>query len=414
MGGGEGGSSTLLLRRSSLKLWPDALVLFHRRRETLTLEEGNCQVPVIRMNTCSCGKIAEVDSTRCTRCAALKTLELEAGATSEEIRNSFHVLAKAWHPDRFQTDAKMRELAEEKLKALNAAFSLLAKPLPQAEPYRSEAGRSTEEAHAESASASEASEQATTAKRLGYWGFRSRFLTAPIAILAGCGTVVALVAIAWILFKPIDSALTADPVKGKFYAEYKESLWSGIDGVKNKIRDEVRSSLGSVISQKADAAPPSIANDDAASAPAPTERKPGQRQVNAPHGREHRVLPFITAGLTMNEVIEVEGTPTSESDDKLVYGKSEFYFSDDSLIGWKIDPASAPVRVKLWPDAMVDPSLSSFGVGSTKNDVLVVQGTPTFFSENTFGYGNSEVHFQNNRVASWKSDPSWPLRTVAR
>jgi hypothetical protein len=63
---------------------------------------------------------------------------------------------------------------------------------------------------------------------------------------------------------------------------------------------------------------------------------------------------------------------------------------------------------------MVDPNLKSFGVGSTKNEVLVVQGTPTLFSEDTFGYGASEVYFKNERVVNWKSDPAMPLRTSAR
>jgi hypothetical protein len=44
-------------------------------------------------------------------------------------------------------------------------------------------------------------------------------------------------------------------------------------------------------------------------------------------------------------------------------------------------------------------------LGSTKDQVLAVQGTPTLFSDNTFGYGGSEVYFQNDRVIGWKADP---------
>jgi hypothetical protein len=85
----------------------------------------------------------------------------------------------------------------------------------------------------------------------------------------------------------------------------------------------------------------------------------------------------------------------------------------DALVGWKIDLAS-PLRVKLWPDAAVDPNLDSFGVGSTKNDVIALEGTPMYFSENNFGRGPSQVSFKNNRVVSWKSDPAAPLRVAAR
>jgi hypothetical protein len=114
-------------------------------------------------------------------------------------------------------------------------------------------------------------------------------------------------------------------------------------------------------------------------------------------------------------VLLTAGDPTSSSPDKLVYPGSELYLKDDKVAGWKIDPGASSLRVKLWPDAPVDPDLDAFTVGSTKNDVLVVQGTPTSFSENTFGYGGSEVYFQRNRVVSWKEDPaSVRLRAVRR
>jgi hypothetical protein len=84
-------------------------------------------------------------------------------------------------------------------------------------------------------------------------------------------------------------------------------------------------------------------------------------------------------------------------------------------VGWKIDPESPPIRVKLWPDASVDPDLDSFWMGSSKDEVLVVQGTPTFWYEDTFGYGGSEVYFKNGKVVNWKNDPaSVPLRAKRR
>jgi hypothetical protein len=43
----------------------------------------------------------------------------------------------------------------------------------------------------------------------------------------------------------------------------------------------------------------------------------------------------------------------------------------------------------------------SFTVGSTKDEVLLVQGSPDAFCENQFRYGLSTVHFDNGRVVSW-------------
>ena len=132
-----------------------------------------------------------------------------------------------------------------------------------------------------------------------------------------------------------------------------------------------------------------------------------RRELGAAHAAPVKLMPYVTVGLTRDEVIAIEGAPTAAAaDSKLVYQGSEIDFTAGKVSGWKIDPASAPIRVKLWPDAPVDPDLDSFGVGSSKNVVLVVQGTPTYFSENEFGYGGSEVYFQNGRVVSWKDDPA--------
>jgi hypothetical protein len=130
-----------------------------------------------------------------------------------------------------------------------------------------------------------------------------------------------------------------------------------------------------------------------------------RREPGASRAETVSLQPYITSGLTREEVIAVLGAPTSSTDSKLAYGASELDFTNGKLSGWKI-AASAPIRVKLWPDAPVDPDLTSFKVGSSKNEVLVVQGTPTLFSENTFGYGGSRVFFANNRVVSWKNDPA--------
>ena len=63
----------------------------------------------------------------------------------------------------------------------------------------------------------------------------------------------------------------------------------------------------------------------------------------------------------------------------------------------------------------MDPDLDAFTVGSTKNDVLAVEGTPSYYSENKWGYDGAEVYFQDNRVVSWKNDPaSVPLRARTR
>jgi TonB family protein len=52
---------------------------------------------------------------------------LERYATSDEIRESYLVLVKVWHPDRFQEDESLKRQAGDKLAAINSAYQYLLK-----------------------------------------------------------------------------------------------------------------------------------------------------------------------------------------------------------------------------------------------------------------------------------------------
>jgi len=52
-------------------------------------------------------------------------LELDPGASKEEIRHAYKDLIKVWHPDRFLKDPPLQEKAEEKTKLINEAYEIL-------------------------------------------------------------------------------------------------------------------------------------------------------------------------------------------------------------------------------------------------------------------------------------------------
>ena len=60
-----------------------------------------------------------------------------------------------------------------------------------------------------------------------------------------------------------------------------------------------------------------------------------------------------------------------------------------------------------------DPQVPYFTVGSTKQDVIRVQGPPSKVEGDVFTYGSSQVYFKYGRVESWRQDPASPLKARA-
>jgi len=54
-----------------------------------------------------------------------RALDLQPGASIEQIRAAYKELVKVWHPDRFGKDEKLRERATQKLQQINAAYDKL-------------------------------------------------------------------------------------------------------------------------------------------------------------------------------------------------------------------------------------------------------------------------------------------------
>ena len=52
-------------------------------------------------------------------------LEIELGASQNEIKQAYKDLVKVWHPDRFADNPRLQNKAEEKLKQINTAYEFL-------------------------------------------------------------------------------------------------------------------------------------------------------------------------------------------------------------------------------------------------------------------------------------------------
>jgi hypothetical protein len=119
---------------------------------------------------------------------------------------------------------------------------------------------------------------------------------------------------------------------------------------------------------------------------------------------------YFTLGSTKDEVLAVQGTPTKFGGYQWTYGSSTVDFNNDRVVSWNQFYGS-PLKVKMVPSAAaMSDAKGYFTLGSTKDEVLAVQGTPTKFGGYQWTYGSSTVNFSNDRVVSWNQFYGSPLK----
>ena len=117
---------------------------------------------------------------------------------------------------------------------------------------------------------------------------------------------------------------------------------------------------------------------------------------------------YFTVGSSRDQVIAVAGTPDHYGDGgrELRYGESRVTFQRGRVVSWHMN-TNSPLSARLVPQYPSDADF--FTLGSSKDEVLSVQGTPDHFSENSFHYGHSMIHFTSDRVTGWNEATNYPL-----
>ena len=112
--------------------------------------------------------------------------------------------------------------------------------------------------------------------------------------------------------------------------------------------------------------------------------------------------PHFTFGSSKDDVIRLQGTPRRTSGSTLWFGFSSVGFdSSDRVDGWSND---GELKVEVRPGSNTTDA-STFAFGSSKDDVIRLQGTPRRTSGSTWWYGFSSVGFDSSdRVDGWSND----------
>jgi DnaJ domain len=300
------------------------------------------------MSVCACGRSTNDGQAVCERCAALALFGLTRAATPTEIKDAYRVLAKVWHPDRFQGDEDLRRKAEEKLKEINSAYQLLSTTTAH-EPY-SEPARPASRPEEYQRPAAPPSESAPYQRP---------------------GT------------RPVDASYRAKrPARKKLLAIAAAILVAG--GIWMAVRHvrPLASEFGTaaVTGGAATAETASHAKNGS-----PAQRIEKSAVVAGAVGQGSKKQ-------TPNQATKDPGAPTGETG---THTRASTRQSDGASL-------------VVYPDE--DPQVPYFTVGSTKEDVIRIQGPPTKVAGSTFVYGLSEVYFRNGRVESWRMVPGSPLK----
>ncbi len=105
------------------------------------------------------------------------------------------------------------------------------------------------------------------------------------------------------------------------------------------------------------------------------------------------------ADLARQFQLVAEQNAAAEANDKLQHNQN--------IVQSGADPAyQAPSKTAndLAMESHPVESRGYFTVGSTRDEVVAAQGTPTEFSDDVYHYGGAFVRFVNGRVSSWKSN----------
>jgi len=117
---------------------------------------------------------------------------------------------------------------------------------------------------------------------------------------------------------------------------------------------------------------------------------------------------LIRPGATTAEVSAIQGAPSSVEENIWHYGHSKIYFQNDRVSGWLNHPEN-PLQVPSTEQSQPGEG-RHFHVGSTKEEVRLIQGDPIEAHPDVWDYGLSRVYFHDDRVTGWDDSPLQPLR----
>lgn len=117
---------------------------------------------------------------------------------------------------------------------------------------------------------------------------------------------------------------------------------------------------------------------------------------------------LIAYGSSMGDVHEIQGNPTKIEGNTWYFDKSYVKFRDGKVIEWSSDVLH-PLKTDPFKQANRKAD-RLFGKGSTKEEVMRIQGKPVYMTDTMWDYGASKIYFSEDKVVSWYNSVLTPLK----
>jgi hypothetical protein len=290
-----------------------------------------------------------------------RILGVEPGVTWAQLRKAYKGLVNTWHPDRFQQDPRQKNLAEERTKEITQSFQELAE-------YYKEFGVLPHASNAMDTPVKDGSSWQNSPD--SHPVYENQDIDIPAA--------------------DITPPQAHKSNRRKFYVRIMATaalagiayfVWQGAPWERP---DEL--SQTEIPMQQSEA---NKTNDDSGQQPPPAGK-------------------YFTYGTPLGEVYSIQGVPSKTEQDTWYYGKSKVYFAKGKVLHWDEDPGNL-LKAKI-TSGNENTKARFFEKGSSKNEVLAIQGKPDRDAGNVWDYGVSRVYFDNDRVKGWDESPFNPLR----
>jgi hypothetical protein len=305
--------------------------------------------------------------------ADFRTLGLKPGSKHSEVRRAYLALVKKWHPDRHHSQSyETKALAEKKFREIDEAYRRIFRNF-QKTPR-------TPRSHAKPAGPWPGPAAARKLKTKPHPTAAQDRSTIAIRPFSGAKIILPILLFATVVF-----ILTQLP---SFFPD------TGVDTGTSRVAENPTG--GKAADSRQPSQPPGAqSSDDLFDSAVPDSLPPPPALLqSAPSDR------FFTLGSTTSEVLHVQGPPTRVQGQIWAYGLSEIQFKNGRV--WKFNNFDGSLRVRMLPEAPQDLALGGHvTIGSTEDEVLLVQGTPTRVEGDRWFYGFSELVFKNRRVAEY-------------